>query len=59
VNIGIKDSSAERFLVFLSAHSLAISDKWLENGIAKFSPQENVLEVYVRLTALPDCTLLE
>ncbi len=57
LNIGVKNSIGEKYLVLLSAHSLPISDMWLENGIRNFSETNNLMGVYGPVKAMPDGTL--
>lgn len=58
LNFGCSQSNAERYFVFLSAHSLPLSDTWLENGLKNFS-NPNVFGVYGDMQALSDGTLWE
>lgn len=55
LNLGIRSSQAEKYLVILSAHSLPISKTWLADGIKHFS-NPKVMGVYGPLKALPDGT---
>lgn len=58
LNVGCRNSEAEKYFVFLSAHSLMISDTWLEDGISDFEG-ENIAGVYGNVIALPDATIWE
>ncbi len=57
INVGIKNSTAKKYLVILSAHSLPINKHWLEKGINNFSSQPNVLGVYGPVKPLPGSTI--
>lgn len=59
INIGIEASSATKYFVILSAHSVPIGTKWLESAIDKFSLQKNVMGVYGPLKAMPDGTIMD
>lgn len=59
LNFGCRQACAEKYFVFLSAHSLPISKTWLEDGISSFSLRENVMGVYGNVRALPDATIWE
>ncbi len=56
INLGISKCVATKYFVILSAHSLPLNEKWLENGLKNFELNEKVLGVYGRLLALPDGT---
>jgi len=58
LNLGCRNSIAEKYFVFLSAHSLAISNTWLQDGINSFE-DKNVAGVYGNVIALPDATIWE
>ncbi|MCK4635773.1 MAG: glycosyltransferase family 2 protein [Candidatus Moranbacteria bacterium] len=57
-NFGARKSEASKYLVYLSAHSLPISNTWLENGISDFT-SEKVCGVYGNVWALPDASIWE
>lgn len=54
LNLGVRNSRGE-YLAILSAHSLPISNLWLEKGI-KHLLQKNIMGVYGPLKAMPDGT---
>lgn len=58
LNIGCQEAKATNFLVFLSAHSLPISNTWLEDGLKNFS-DEKVAGVYGPVVALPTGSIWE
>lgn len=58
LNLGCKNSIAEKYFVFLSAHSIVISDTWLADGINDFE-SDNVAGVYGNVVALPNATIWE
>ncbi|HBR79898.1 MAG TPA: hypothetical protein DEA46_05715 [Candidatus Moranbacteria bacterium] len=58
LNLGCKNSVAEKYFVFLSAHSIVTSSTWLEDGINDFE-NDNVAGVYGNVVALPDATIWE
>lgn len=58
LNVGCRAAKAEKYFVFLSAHSLPLSNSWLEEGLSNFK-QENVFGVYGMMQALPDGTMWE
>ncbi len=58
LNIGCKQSSATKYLVILSAHSIPISDNWLQDGINDFT-NDKIAGVYGNVWALPDATIWE
>ncbi|MEK7134540.1 MAG: glycosyltransferase family A protein [Patescibacteria group bacterium] len=57
LNYGIERSSATKYICILSAHSIPISDRWLERGTGDFLMQKNIAGVYGNVRALPDGTL--
>lgn len=57
-NFGARKSEASKYLVYLSAHSLPISDTWLKDGISNFT-SEKVCGVYGNVWALPDASIWE
>lgn len=59
LNFGCRQAKAEQYFLFLSAHSVPISNTWLEDGISGFSLGENVMGVYGNVRALPDATIWE
>lgn len=58
LNFGCDKASATKYFVFLSGHSLPISDTWLEDGLKNFI-NNNILGVYGMMQALPDGTIWE
>lgn len=56
LNYGIAHATATKYVCILSAHSIPISDRWLEAGIKDFLLFENVAGVYGHLRALPNGT---
>ncbi len=58
LNVGCRAATAEKYLVFLSAHSLPVSKTWLEWGIENFT-DEKVMGVYGSMRALPDGSIWE
>ncbi len=56
-NYGIKNSSG-KYIVFLSGHSIPISETWLEDGVENFR-DEKVAGVYGTILALPESKLYE
>src|SRR3989344_1548655 len=42
LNFGISKSSAIKYIVVLSAHSIPISDTWLKDGLENFTKYKNV-----------------
>ena len=56
LNVGVENSKGKKYIAILSAHSVPISNTWLEDGIRHFS-RSNVLGVYGSLKALPDSTV--
>lgn len=56
LNFGIARANATRYIVILSAHSIPVSNTWLNDGIENFSKFPNVMGVYGHLKALPDAT---
>lgn len=53
LNVGMRNASATRYFVMLSAHSLPISDTWLADGLENFKRYEKVMGVYGFVRALP------
>jgi rhamnosyltransferase len=58
LNVGCKYAHATKYLVILSAHSVPISNTWLQDGIDDFE-DEKVAGVYGNVWALPDGTIWE
>ena len=56
LNYGIKRSSAIRYICIMSAHSLPVSNRWLEDGLENFHRFERIVGVYAHPKALPDGT---
>lgn len=53
LNYAIKRSSCTKYVVILSAHSIPISDTWLEDGIKNFSDLSKIMGVYGIWKPLP------
>ena len=58
LNVGCGYANATDYLVMLSAHSIPISDTWLQDGINDFV-DDAVAGVYGNVWALPDATIWE
>src|SRR3989344_667142 len=58
LNHGCERAQAAKYLVMLSAHSLPISDTWLQDGINGFV-HDRVMGVYGGIRALPDGSVWE
>lgn len=58
LNYGCKKSSAEKYFVFISGHSLPISKTWLADGLENFS-DSNTMGVFGFVWALPEGSFLE
>ena len=58
LNVGCRAAKAEKYFVFLSAHSLPISDSWLEDGLSNFVDNK-IFGVYGMTQALPNGTFWE
>ena len=58
LNYGCERAEATKYLVMLSAHSLPISDTWLQDGIKGFI-NNRVMGVYGGIYALPDGSMWE
>lgn len=58
LNFGCRKARAEKYFVLLSAHSLPISDDWLEEGINSFIA-DNVMGVFGPMLALTDASIWE
>jgi rhamnosyltransferase len=58
LNIGCEHSVATKYLVMLSAHSIPISNTWLQDGIEDFE-DEKVAGVYGNVWALLNATIWE
>ena len=61
LNYGCSRAQAKKYFVLLSAHSLPISDHWLEDGLSNFTlyPSQKIMGVYGRVRALPNATVWE
>ena len=61
LNVGCMRARAERYFVFLSAHSLPLSETWLEDGLANFQihREQKILGVYGLIRTLPDASIWE
>lgn len=58
LNRGCKKANAQKYFVLLSAHSLPISNTWLQDGINHFSKQD-IAGVYGGVWALSDGSVWE
>lgn len=58
LNYGCERAGATKYLAILSAHSLPISDTWLQDGISGFL-NDHVMGVYGGILALPDGSIWE
>lgn len=58
LNYGCREAFAEKYFVFLSAHSLPISTKWLEDGLSNFK-NDKVMGACGFVWALPDGSRIE
>lgn len=58
LNYGCARAKATKYLVMLSAHSLPISDTWLQDGVNGFV-SERVMGVYGGILSLPDGSVWE
>lgn len=58
LNFGCGKAEGKKYFVLLSAHSLPISNTWLEDGIKDFT-DEKIMGVYGPVRALPDATFWE
>ena len=58
LNIGCKASVAEKYFVFLSAHSVPLSENWLEEGLSNFT-DDKIMGVYGPMRALADGSMAE
>ncbi len=58
LNFGCREAKASKYFVFLSGHSLPISDTWLEDGISNFT-SDKIMGVYGGMQALPDGSIWE
>ena len=59
LNYGIARSAVTRFALILSAHSLPISNTWLEDGLSHFKEHSDVAGVYGWVASLPDATFFD
>ena len=57
-NVGCQHASATKYFLFLSAHSVPVSVKFIENGIESFL-DDRVMGVYGPLNTLPDASIWE
>lgn len=58
LNFGCRKAEAKKYFVLLSAHSLPISNEWLEEGINSFT-SDNVMGIFGPMLALPDASVWE
>lgn len=58
LNVGCRESSAEKYFVFLSAHSVPISEEFLKIGVGGFV-NDKVAGVYGPIRTLPDASIWE
>lgn len=59
LNFGCSRSSAAKYFVFLSGHSLTVSQNWLKDGIENFKTADNIAGIYGDVWALPDGSFWE
>ncbi|HLN19233.1 MAG TPA: hypothetical protein VK255_03645, partial [Patescibacteria group bacterium] len=61
LNFGCQNSGAQKYFVILSAHSLPMSDTWLEDGLKNFEiyKDRKILGVYGWMKSLPDSSIWE
>lgn len=52
-NVGCQVAKAKKYFVFLSGHSIPVSNTWLEDGIENFSKHDQIMGVYGPVKALP------
>lgn len=57
LNVGCMHADVQKYYVFLSAHSLPLSDTWLEDGLSNFTAE--TAGVYGPVYPLPDATMWE
>lgn len=57
LNFGIKNSSAAKYIVIISAHSVPTSNTWLEDGLNNFKKYDKIMGVYGFLKALPGSSI--
>jgi rhamnosyltransferase len=57
-NFGCRHAQGKKYFVFLSGHSLPLTDTWLEDGLSHFSDKK-VAGVYGNVQALPGSGLWE
>lgn len=58
LNFGIENSSAEKYIIILSGHSLPVSKAWIADGISDFT-DEKIMGAYGFVWALPDGSIWE
>lgn len=59
LNYGILQTSANKYIVIMSAHSLPISDNWLQDGLKDFENFKQVAGVYGFLKPLPNASFAD
>ncbi|HNZ64929.1 MAG TPA: glycosyltransferase family A protein [Smithella sp.] len=59
LNYGCSRSSARKYFVFLSGHSLTVSRNWLRDGIENFKTAGSIAGIYGDVWALPDGSFWE
>lgn len=59
LNYGILQASANKYIVILSAHSIPVSDNWLQDGLENFKISEQVAGVYGFLKPLPNTSFAD
>ena len=57
LNFGIKNSSSVKYIVVVSAHSVPVSNTWLEDGLNNFKKYDKIMGVYGFLKALPGSSI--
>lgn len=58
LNVGCRAAQADKYFIFLSAHSFPLSRTWLADGLRNFA-NEKVFGIYGMMQALPDGTVWE
>ncbi len=55
-NVGIEQADTQRYIVLLSAHSIPISNTWLQDGIDDLRANERAMGVYGYIRPLPSAS---
>lgn len=59
LNYGIQRTTSNRYIVIISAHSIPISQTWLQDGLENFHAYQNVAGVYGFLKPLPSSSFAD